>query len=211
MPKRDPEITAPEPLDTRERILRTATDEFASRGLAGARVDRIARDAGVNKAMIYYHFSSKEELYRETIADMYRKVASNISSFLDFEDSLEEALRKFADYFTNMMIDHPAFRSVLMRELAWPSPEIIDMISGIMTSAGLPRSLLDRLESEMDAGRIRRADPRQLVISFLTMNIGYFLLEPLLQRLMEIDDRVEFLETRKKEVLRIFLEGIRKK
>ena len=49
--------------DSRSRILAAALDEFAAKGLAGVRVDQIARLAGVNKAMIYYHFASKEDLF----------------------------------------------------------------------------------------------------------------------------------------------------
>jgi len=50
---------------TKERILAAALDEFACHGFAGTRVDQIARAAGVNKAMIYYHFANKEELFNE--------------------------------------------------------------------------------------------------------------------------------------------------
>lgn len=63
----------------------------------------------------------------------------------------------------------------------------------------------------MKTGGIREADPRQLLISFITMNLGYLLMEPLFIRLLDIDDRFEFLEKRKKEVLRIFMRGIRKR
>jgi len=196
---------------TRERILRTAAHEFAVHGLAGARVERIAREAGVNKAMIYYHFSSKDDLYRDTIADIYRDAAENISVFLEGDEPLERVLEATAEYFAELMIKYPEFRSVLMRELAWPGPEILEMITGIVSSAGLPRRLLERFEDEMKTGGIREADPRQLLISFITMNLGYLLMEPLFIRLFDIDDRFEFLEKRKKEVLRIFMRGIRKR
>jgi AcrR family transcriptional regulator len=50
---------------TKDKILVAALDEFAKKGFAGTRVDQIAQAAGVNKAMIYYHFASKEELFNE--------------------------------------------------------------------------------------------------------------------------------------------------
>ena len=50
---------------TKEKILAAALDEFAAKGFAGTRVDQIARAAGVNKAMIYYHFAGKEDLFNE--------------------------------------------------------------------------------------------------------------------------------------------------
>jgi len=52
-----------EGLSTPDKILKAALVEFAEYGLAGARVDRISKRAGVNKAMLYYHFSSKDNLY----------------------------------------------------------------------------------------------------------------------------------------------------
>src|SRR5512146_2701011 len=56
---------------TRETILAAATREFATRGYAGAGVDRIARQAGVNKAMIYYHFASKAGLYAAILRGLF--------------------------------------------------------------------------------------------------------------------------------------------
>ena len=49
--------------ETRRRLLEAATQEFAAHGIAGARVDRIAGTAGCNKALIYFHFGSKDELF----------------------------------------------------------------------------------------------------------------------------------------------------
>jgi TetR/AcrR family transcriptional regulator len=56
---------------TRARILKAALREFAHLGLAGARVDVIAKRAGVNKQVLYYHFGNKEDLFRATLAAVY--------------------------------------------------------------------------------------------------------------------------------------------
>jgi len=50
---------------TKDKIMAAALNEFATKGFAGTRVDQIAQDAGVNKAMIYYHFAGKQELFNE--------------------------------------------------------------------------------------------------------------------------------------------------
>ena len=57
---------------SRQRLVTAAAAEFAARGFAGASVDRIARGARVNKAMIYYHFQNKRALYTEVLRDMFR-------------------------------------------------------------------------------------------------------------------------------------------
>ncbi|HKQ64245.1 MAG TPA: TetR/AcrR family transcriptional regulator [Methylomirabilota bacterium] len=58
-----------DPIRTRERILRAARREFVAKGLAGARVDAIARAASVNKRMLYHYFGDKEGLYRAVLRE----------------------------------------------------------------------------------------------------------------------------------------------
>lgn len=66
-------VTKPQPRAeiTRASIMKAALHEFANLGLAGARVDVIARRAGVNKQVLYYHFGNKEDLFRATLASVY--------------------------------------------------------------------------------------------------------------------------------------------
>ena len=63
--------TVRDPERTRQELLRVACEEFADKGLAGARVDEIARRAGINKQAIYYHFGSKDNLFREALEDRF--------------------------------------------------------------------------------------------------------------------------------------------
>src|SRR5262252_3588236 len=82
---------------SRRRVLTAAAAEFASRGFAGANVDRIARAARVNKAMIYYHFASKAALYREILRDMFEAVAIRVLAASQTERSAEEKVRAFVE------------------------------------------------------------------------------------------------------------------
>jgi len=65
---------------TTARILDAATDIFAEAGFNGALMDEIARRAGVNKAMIYYHIGAKEALYAEVLHGVIGHVADSISA-----------------------------------------------------------------------------------------------------------------------------------
>ena len=76
---RKPKSSQPAP-GSRDRLFAAAAAEFAARGFAGANVDRIARAAGVNKAMIYYHFHSKAALYQEILPEMFHAVGERIRS-----------------------------------------------------------------------------------------------------------------------------------
>lgn len=65
-----------DPASTRQRILDAAAEAFAARGFAGARVDRIAAAAGVNKRMLYHYFGDKQGLHRAVLADRIPPPAS---------------------------------------------------------------------------------------------------------------------------------------
>ncbi|MGO4431698.1 TetR/AcrR family transcriptional regulator, partial [Streptomyces sp. MCAF7] len=62
--------TAPPALTARERILRAATEEFAEHGFSGARINRIAEAANLNKQLIYHYFDSKDGLYAAVLGEM---------------------------------------------------------------------------------------------------------------------------------------------
>src|SRR5256885_8519484 len=65
--------------DTVQRILRAAEENFAERGLAGARIGAIARAARVNKALLYYYFAGKEKLHRFTLTTLFRQLRQQTS------------------------------------------------------------------------------------------------------------------------------------
>lgn len=81
---------------TREKILQAALHEFSVHGLAGARVDRIAEEAGVNKAMIYYHFESKEALFNELFMAEMELLNREITSLFEQRDPRVETDRTLA-------------------------------------------------------------------------------------------------------------------
>lgn len=81
---------------TREKILTAALHEFSLHGLAGARVDTIAETAGINKAMIYYHFESKEALFKELFKAEMELLNQEITSLFEQRDPRVEADRTLA-------------------------------------------------------------------------------------------------------------------
>ena len=72
--------------DSRAAIFRAAAREFAERGYEAAGTDRIATRARVNKAMIYYHFGSKCQLYAEVVRDMVGAVRARVRAIADGTD-----------------------------------------------------------------------------------------------------------------------------
>src|SRR5580765_6225420 len=104
--------------DSRDRVFAAAAAEFAARGYAGANVDRVARAARLNKAMIYYHFKSKAALYRAILNDMFDAVRRRI---VDVAASRATPSEKIASYVRAIATEaeaRPHFPPMWLREVA---------------------------------------------------------------------------------------------
>lgn len=95
----------------REKILQTSLQEFAEKGYDGSRIDYIAKSAGVNKALIYYHFKSKEELYTAVINDLFEKAAS--VSITPTGTSVRDNLLQVMEHFIDFLHENPFFVKIM--------------------------------------------------------------------------------------------------
>src|ERR1700710_1354647 len=102
---RDPSPAGEERLRDADRsqntILAAARDEFAEHGLAGARVDRIAERAGLNKRLIYYYFGSKDELFLAVLENVYADIREAEKELRLLDMPPQEALRKLTEFTWN--------------------------------------------------------------------------------------------------------------
>ena len=102
---------------TRQALLTTGAKLFAERGFDGARVDEIARKAGVNKAMISYHFGGKRKLYIAILTATLTDLASRLKALLETNDPPATLLRRFVSTFVEAMQQSPTVPAILVREL----------------------------------------------------------------------------------------------
>lgn len=100
------------------RILKAARDVFAEEGFAGARVDVIARKAGVNKAALYYHIGDKKALYAEVIHDVIGSAARRLQRGIEDALTPEEKIRTYIRTLARTFDENPQMPRLMMRELA---------------------------------------------------------------------------------------------
>lgn len=98
---------------SREEILAVATEEFAERGLSGARVDSIAERTRTSKRMIYYHFGSKEGLYEAVLERAYSEIRSVESQLALDALAPVEALQRIVELTFDYDESHPQFISLV--------------------------------------------------------------------------------------------------
>ena len=197
--------------DSRAKILAAAKDEFAQHGQAGARVDRIAQQAGVNKAMLYYHFQSKDNLYRETVGEIIAGNLGKISKEVSQKSDLDELLNSLARKYAEFLGQDQMMRKMLLQELANPNPHVFDLMAETIVKSGLPNFVMTAIENEMKSGQLRPVDVKHAVASFIAMNIGYILMSPIVDRVLKVTDKEQFHNERTEAVVDLFLNGVKKK
>jgi TetR/AcrR family transcriptional regulator len=194
---------------TPEKIRRAALAEFAELGLRGARIDRIAERAGVNKAMIYYHFKSKDDLYIDVVRSFYRQIGERARESVMQADTLEQALSALARLHADEITENRQIVPLILREMAAPKPEVINVMIEAFTAAGLPKRIMTILQNEMGTGAIRRLDIKQVMVAFISMSLGYMAIAPMVNRILDIEDQRQFTKDRPPVIVDIFLNGLR--
>ncbi|MGE3275859.1 MAG: TetR family transcriptional regulator [Vicinamibacterales bacterium] len=143
--------------DTRNDIFFAAAEAFSARGFEGVGVDDIARAAGVNKAMIYYHFADKLALYRAIVAEMLTEGGRLIETAAALDGTPEDKVKQFIAAFAELAAARPWFPTMMMREVAEGAPhldaETLARMRNIFVTFG-------RLLAEGEAaGRFRHVNP----------------------------------------------------
>src|ERR1035438_4399883 len=121
MARRVPEREAPaharhrDSVETRATILKAAERIYAESGLAGARTDAIAAAAGVNKALLYYYFKSKEGLYQAIVGSQLEQFQQQARELLSAKGPAGPILMRYVSYHFNFIGTHPNFPRIFQR------------------------------------------------------------------------------------------------
>jgi AcrR family transcriptional regulator len=124
--------------DTRAAIFQAAAHAFSARGFDGVGVDDIAAQAGVNKAMIYYHFADKLALYRAVVADMLGTVAATATEIAGTDRPPTDKLDLFIANFVSQADARPWFPTMMLREVSEGAPHLDLATFGLMRNVSPP-------------------------------------------------------------------------
>src|SRR5712675_263767 len=117
-----------QPEESRAAILQAAAKEFAEHGIAGARTDAIARQAGVNKALLYYYFKDKETLYGAVLDDAFSGLKTTVFRVLDSELQPREKIIAYAGAYFDFIASNQLYPR-LMQQIVGFNPLTPDRIA----------------------------------------------------------------------------------
>ncbi len=187
--------------ETRASILEAAAGIFAEVGLAGARIDAIAAAAGINKAMLYYYFKSKDGLYRAVLelnAEEFHRLGNQV---LSGQGSAGTILLRYVSNHFSFIGARPYYARLFQRLIMAGDRSVERIVKKHFVP--LSRKLIALIERGMQSGEFRSLDARHTAISLMALTVFYFNAAPMARWIgnMDVFDH-EQQARRKEEVLK---------
>ena len=194
-----------------EKILAAAKKVFTTKGMAGARMQDIADEAGINKALLHYYFRSKEKLFEVIFFEAAQKLFPKINLIFESDMPLFEKIENFAEQYITMMSENPYLPLFVLNEVS-KEPEIF--IKKIWGKQNMPHpeKFLVQIEKEVKNRTIKKISPLHLLINLISLSVFPFVAKPMIQFTLGLDE-MQFknvMEQRKKEVAKFIIDSIKK-
>jgi TetR/AcrR family transcriptional regulator len=175
--------------ETRAKILDAALREFSANGLAGARMDQIASVAGVNKALLYYHFDSKDKLYAAALEMIAIKTRdATMAQFLREASPGERVLRTALNHFDRILAQ-TEFQSLMQQEMMRLHKGESGAMNVLIQRVFAPMIAMyqSMVREGIASGELIEVDWLQIHLASLGTNVFYFMSSHLWRQLLPYD------------------------
>ncbi len=191
---------SPPEVETRTKILAAARAAFHRAGFDGARMQDIADSAGINKALVHYYFRSKDALFDAVFKESFRVNFQPIIEGMEADIPIEEKVTRFVNAYISVIQIHPYIPGFVIHELN-RNPDRMAALAASMNRQAVAR-FLQQIQDGIDAGRFRPIDPRQALVSLLSMMLFPFIAAPVVKGVFNLDPLQfhQFIEARKVEI-----------
>ena len=194
-----------------QKILDAAKKVFMTQGMAGARMQDIADEAGINKALLHYYFRDKEKLFELVFLEEAQKFFPKINAIFNSDAPLFDKIENFVNEYIDEMQENPYLPWFVMNEINRDPDQFLYKVWG-KDNLPKPGKFLEQIEKEIKKGTIKRINPIHLLMNLLSMTIFPFVAKPMMTRNMHLSDKQfkEIMEQRKKEIPKFIIDSIKK-
>jgi AcrR family transcriptional regulator len=197
-------------ITTEEKVLKAAKTVFHHKGFEGARMQEIADEAGINKALLHYYFRTKENLFDAVFKAAFREIFAKLFMTVDSDVPLEDKLKNLINEYIGFLQKNSYIPGFILAELNQNPEKIIE----VFKSAPIPPSVLfERMKESMHDEMLGKTDVRELFINILGLCIFPIVAKPMLMHVFNFSDKEfdQFIENRKEELPKFIMNAIRKK
>ncbi|MBE9491838.1 MAG: TetR/AcrR family transcriptional regulator [Bacteroidetes bacterium] len=198
-------------LKTEEIILRAAKKVFTRKGYDGTTMQKIADEAGINKALLHYYYRTKDKLFLKVFRIVFQLFVPKMGKIFSSEMTLFEKIEAFADTYIQILINNPYIPVFVMKEITSNPKRLSNAVKYLGVD---PEQLFQPIRDEIKKGNIEPIDPRQLFVNLIGLCIFPIAAKPMVMAILfnnNEEEYLKFLQERKKEVPRFIINSIRKK
>lgn len=204
-------MTASKEKATEELILDAAMKIFTRRGFAGARMEEIAKEAGINRALLHYYYRDKETMFNIIFETRFKEFFSGLMQIFGMKATIHEKLKAMIAHEIDTLMKHPDLPRFVINEIV-QQPERLFQEGQKM---GInPRQLIEKFETQVkqavDNGEILPISGRQLLMNTMSLCIYPFVAKPIVKALLQLDENSysHEMELRKEEVYEFLMRAI---
>ena len=189
---------------TEDKILEAAKNVFVTKGMDGARMQEIADEAGINKALLHYYFRSKERLFEAIFSGIIKMAFPKIMNIVQSNEGIVTKIEKVIDAYIDLLIKHPFIPGFVMKEL---NRDPSGLFKFVMKFGLNPQIVFDQIQEAMNRGEIIQMKPQHLAANIISMCVFPFAARPILSFVMFKDDpeALEAFYTERAEVIKKFV------
>ena len=197
-------------MTTEEKIFEAAHKVFQQKGFSGARMQEIADEAGINKAMLHYCFKNKESLFEAVFMKAFSQLAPQINEIFNSDASVFDKIRKFTDSYISFVIENPFLPTFIIQEMN-NNPDFVERFLNHKNRPN-PTILIAQIEKEIAEGIIKEIHPKQLLLDIFSMTIFPFAAQVLVKGMIQINEKefFELMEQRKFHITEQIINAIKK-
>lgn len=197
---------------TEKAILDAARRVFTQRGFAAARMDEIAKAAGINRALLHYYFRSKDKLFDLVFAQRAREFFLGLVGIIRGPGNLEEKIRAIVAHDIDMIRSQPDLPIFIMQELTQHPDRLIRMAaeSGANPSQ-MMKAFTMAVKEAIAKKQIRPIDPGQLLIHVMSLCVYPFIAKPMVKAVQDLDDQQfdKMILKRKQEIVEFVMRSLK--
>lgn len=195
-------------MTTEEQILVAARKVFIEKGFEGARMQEIANEAGINKALLHYYFRTKEKLFEQIFTEVFQKIKPTFSNVLHPDPDFQAFIQLFITGYVNLLDELPFFPRFVIQELNRDPKRFVALIG----KQEIPiESIRQMIQKEVDKKTIQPIAAEQLIINLIGLIVFPYLAQSLVKGIFFNKDEAAyqlFLSGRKQQLADFVLNGI---
>ena len=196
--------------DTEQVILQAARKIFIRKGLTGARMQDIADQAGFNKALVHYYFTSKDKLFDLVFEQEFGNLFSSLAMIVSSDLPLFEKIEKIISLDIERLSQFPGLPIFVLNEMSRNPDVILKRLKKIPVEKVLG-VFQKQINAEIKKGTIKKISAAQLFINIQSLCIFPFIARPMIKGLMQMDEKMymAMIQKRKTEVAQFIINAIK--